>query len=43
MINNTNNNNVQFDELAEQILDCIMNSHYIPINGRNYVEKFVPS
>ena len=33
----------EIDELAESIMDCVMNSHHIPDAGISYVESFLPT
>lgn len=33
---------MEADELAETIMDCIMNSHSISSEGINYVEEQLP-
>lgn len=33
---------MEIDELAETIMDCVMNSHVISEEGRKYVEDHLP-
>ncbi|CAD8113063.1 unnamed protein product [Paramecium sonneborni] len=34
---------MEIDELAETIMDCVMNSHIISEEGRNYIEQHIPT